>query len=291
MYSVPEKKFSDYMGCSQNEEILAQLDTQGGEKVAFSCVVIKFNRWNLKQDRTLLLTNFNLYNIKKNQVQRKINISSVKAVTKSTKPDNQQFIVHVRSEYDYQFESDFRKEFFDAFKYVYFLAHKTNLPVYGVPDKLKDYATSKKDISNGVEVNPQEQFRLHKEDIYDDQSSFTAPSTNMSASSSTGSFDEIHQFNNEFKAVRSDTLFMKDKKEKKVDLKDFIIKSVIGRGSFGKVFLVQKAQDGKVYAMKSLRKDVIIDYDQIESTLLEKKILLEADHPFLVGMEYVFQTD
>lgn len=140
--------------------------------MVFSCVVIKFNRWNLKQDRTLLLTNTNLYNIKKNQVQRKINISSVKAVTKSTKQDNQQFIVHVRSEYDYQFESDFRKEFFDAFKYVYFLAHKTNLPVYGVPDKLKDYATSKKDISNGVEVNPQEQFRLHKEDIYDDQGTF-----------------------------------------------------------------------------------------------------------------------
>lgn len=43
--------------------------------------------------------------------------------------------------------------------------------------------------------------------------------------------------------------------------------------------------------MKSLRKDVIIDYEQIESTLLEKKILEEADHPFLVGMEYVFQTD
>ena len=84
---------------------------------------------------------------------------------------------------------------------------------------------------------------------------------------------------------------MKNKAEKKVDLKDFQIKSVIGRGSFGKVFLVQKIQDGKVYAMKSLRKDVIIDYDQIESTLLEKKILLEADHPFLVGMEYVFQTD
>jgi serum/glucocorticoid-regulated kinase 2 len=67
-----------------------------------------------------------------------------------------------------------------------------------------------------------------------------------------------------------------------------LIKSVIGRGSFGKVFLVQHIEDGKVYAMKSLRKDVIIDYDQIESTLLEKKILLEADHPFLVGMEYVF---
>lgn len=52
-----------------------------------------------------------------------------------------------------------------------------------------------------------------------------------------------------------------------------MIKSVIGKGSFGKVFLVQKVDTGGVYAMKSLRKDVIIDYDQIESTLLEKEIL------------------
>lgn len=73
-----------------------------------------------------------------------------------------------------------------------------------------------------------------------------------------------------------------------VDLRDFVIKSVIGRGSFGKVFLVQKVQDGKVYAMKSLRKDTILDYEQVESTKLEKKILQEANHPFLVGMEYVF---
>ena len=57
------------------------------------------------------------------------------------------------------------------------------------------------------------------------------------------------------------------------------------------MFLVQKVSDKAVYAMKSLRKDVILDYDQIESTLLEKDILLKADHPFLVGMEYVFQTD
>lgn len=57
------------------------------------------------------------------------------------------------------------------------------------------------------------------------------------------------------------------------------------------MFLVVKQDDGKVYAMKSLRKDVIIDYEQFESTRLEKQILMEADHPFLVGMEYVFQTD
>lgn len=76
-----------------------------------------------------------------------------------------------------------------------------------------------------------------------------------------------------------------------VTLSDFIIKKVIGRGSFGKVFLVQKKDTGEVFAMKSLRKDVIIEYDQVESTKLEKEILLKAEHPFLVGMSYVFQTE
>ena len=50
-------------------------------------------------------------------------------------------------------------------------------------------------------------------------------------------------------------------KNDKATLNDFVIKSVIGRGSFGKVFLVQKVQDNKVYAMKSLRKDTILDYE------------------------------
>ena len=66
---------------------------------------------------------------------------------------------------------------------------------------------------------------------------------------------------------------------------------MIGRGSFGKVFLVVHKLSGEVYAMKSLRKDVILDSDQVESTKLEKNILMQADHPFLVGMSYVFQTD
>jgi serine/threonine protein kinase len=46
-----------------------------------------------------------------------------------------------------------------------------------------------------------------------------------------------------------------------VGLSDFVIRKVIGRGSFGKVFLVEKKGSKEVYAMKSLRKDVIIEYD------------------------------
>lgn len=63
------------------------------------------------------------------------------------------------------------------------------------------------------------------------------------------------------------------KDEAPATLETFEVVKVIGKGSFGKVFLVQKKDTGSVYAMKSLRKDVILDYDQIESTMLEKEIL------------------
>ena len=64
-----------------------------------------------------------------------------------------------------------------------------NLPIYAVPDRLRDYATSKKDIKEGVEVNPDEQFRLKKEDIYEEgikaqQPAAAKANSNYSASSS-----------------------------------------------------------------------------------------------------------
>lgn len=40
--------------------------------------------------------------------------------------------------------------------------------------------------------------------------------------------------------------------------------------------------------MKTLSKSTILEYDQMESTLLEKEILQKCNHPFLVGLEYVF---
>jgi hypothetical protein len=44
-----------------------------------------------------------------------------------------EFVVHIRSEYDYRYVSDYRKEIFDAIKYIWWRENKKNLPVYGVP--------------------------------------------------------------------------------------------------------------------------------------------------------------
>ena len=69
---------------------------------------------------------------------------------------------------------------------------------------------------------------------------------------------------------------------------DFKIMCIVGKGTCGKVYLVRNKFSGKFYAMKSIRKDIVIDNNSIESLHLEKLILLQVNNPFIIGMEQVF---
>lgn len=89
---------------------------------------------------------------------------------------------------------------------------------------------------------------------------------------------------------KSATLYAK-KRDEETTLDDFVFRKVIGQGSFGKVYMVQHKCSGKTYAMKSIRKDVVIDSEQLENLRLEKHIMLCVEHPFLISMEYVFQRE
>jgi serine/threonine protein kinase len=87
------------------------------------------------------------------------------------------------------------------------------------------------------------------------------------------------------------TMFSSHDTVKKVKIDDFKVLKVIGRGSYGKVCLVEYIPTKEIYAMKSLKKDILIEQDQIEGTLLEKKILQSINHPFLCGLVFCFQTE
>ena len=76
----------------------------------------------------------------------------------------------------------------------------------------------------------------------------------------------------------------------RASLEDFELLRVIGKGSFGKVFLVRKISDQEVYAMKVLKKDHVRRRKQIEHTRTERRVLGTVRHPFIVGMHYAFQS-
>jgi len=85
------------------------------------------------------------------------------------------------------------------------------------------------------------------------------------------------------------TLYAKN--NKKVGVEDFELMKVIGKGSFGKVMQVRKKDDGEIFAMKVLRKEAIVARKQVAHTQAEKSILQKISHPFIVKLNYAFQTE
>uniref|UniRef100_A0A3Q2XZY8 non-specific serine/threonine protein kinase n=1 Tax=Hippocampus comes TaxID=109280 RepID=A0A3Q2XZY8_HIPCM len=79
----------------------------------------------------------------------------------------------------------------------------------------------------------------------------------------------------------------------KADPRQFELRKVLGQGSFGKVFLVRKVTGpdaGQLYAMKVLKKATLKVRDRVR-TKMERDILVEVNHPFIVKLHYAFQTE
>ena len=64
-------------------------------------------------------------------------------------------------------------------------------------------------------------------------------------------------------------------------MEDFEMLKVLGKGTFGKVVLCQDKETKEVFAMKILKKDVIVAKDEIAHTLTENRVLQMTKHPFL----------
>ncbi|XP_011403713.2 PREDICTED: serine/threonine-protein kinase Sgk1-like [Amphimedon queenslandica] len=72
---------------------------------------------------------------------------------------------------------------------------------------------------------------------------------------------------------------------------DFKLLKVIGKGSFGKVYLGRHIDTNKHYAIKVLQKKAIVKRNEVKHIMAERNVLLRnVTHPFLVGLHYSFQT-
>ena len=81
---------------------------------------------------------------------------------------------------------------------------------------------------------------------------------------------------------------------KKTGLDDFNFLAVLGKGNFGKVMLAETKKSKQLFAIKVLKKEFIMENDEVESTRSEKRVFLVANkerHPFLLNLHSCFQTE
>ena len=84
-----------------------------------------------------------------------------------------------------------------------------------------------------------------------------------------------------------------------ISIKDFRFISVLGRGNFGKVTLIQSLsksegeinlQQGQFYALKSIHKMRLMKSHSVKTALNERNILANNKHPFIVALKFAFQS-
>ncbi len=83
-------------------------------------------------------------------------------------------------------------------------------------------------------------------------------------------------------------------KPNKLSKNDFLLQGELGRGGFGKVWLVKKRDTGKQYALKEIKKSYLVGIQggqkiTIEDIFNEKNIMKDSNSPFVVKLYSSFQ--
>jgi len=276
------KDIDDSLGLAQNaniQKVLAKYTPKGQavtEKVCFSDYVTKINRKDKKQTRVMLITDKAIYNLlpgkdgNSGKCKRRILIEELVAVTLSTTSD--EFVFHIPEEYDYRFQS-LKKNTIQGILSNLYSKLTDNTKKLGVTKVqrggLKEETLTKHMARYQTRQQILERTRqLAAVEVDSDKE-------DRKEAGGGGGGDNI-----------TDMLKSKDK----VQIQDFELLKVLGRGAFGKVMQVRKKDDGKIYALKILKKRAIVERKQVDHTKAERTLLESLQHPFLMTLRHAFQN-
>ena len=259
----------DNLNLKNDKEIKAML---GHEDIYYSDKIIKIRQgiFSSNQERTILITNLAIYNLKGKEKKREIKIENLSGITISKISD--QFIIHGKdNEYDYLYTSPNRLKIIEILQIVY--ESKTQ-------NELLFSIINEKDLTRFV-VNKTERKKqpgLYKVDVQLLMSirEFIESGGNMNINTHQSSLLLEKEFKN-------------SEKHKEESISNFKIKGVIGKGKASIIYLAE--YKGEKVALKVFDKIFLFKNDLIERIILEKNILCSfQENSFLCHMKFYFTT-
>ena len=81
------------------------------------------------------------------------------------------------------------------------------------------------------------------------------------------------------------------KAREKQSIRDYESIAIIGRGAFGEVHVCREKKTGKIYAIKKIKKYILVIKNQIRHILNEQILMSKASSPWIVELKASFQED
>jgi len=196
-------------------------------------------------------------------VRRRIDITKLTGITISNQ--GYEFVLHVNSEDDYRLYSAKRTQIIQAICQVYTkeLGNRSLLVEFANEKNLSKYRTKGKDLA------------LKKANLFEEKA----------LRKRLQSLDEGSEMR-----LSTQTMFNRYKAKENVAVCDFIKLRKLGEGSFGKVYLVKKIDNERLYAMKSISRELLVNKGLVSHAEIEKFVLASNESEFLVKLDYSFQT-
>ena len=266
-----EGKQSEYDFLNFTKDFTIKNNVTREEEIQFSDTVQKINKNGWKQSRNLVLTDKAIYNLKKKELKRRIDYTKIIGITLSKQSD--EFVIHcLEMDYDYQFISQKKKTIVEIIAKNYELIKEEELKLFEINVKnLNQFVTTKKEKEKQQSLSRMPKTgQINVKDYLFGNKSKT----------------DVNIFQSKISKKNNSINF----KNIQANYEDFEIKSVIGRGSVGKILLAKYIKDGKYYAIKSMRKDQIISEGIADNILVEKNILIKSQCEFILKLSFFFQT-
>jgi serine/threonine kinase 38 len=77
----------------------------------------------------------------------------------------------------------------------------------------------------------------------------------------------------------------------KQTIREYESLKIIGRGAFGEVHVCREIKTGKIYAVKKIKKDILLQKNQIIHIRSEQKFMSKVKSPWIVDLKASFQED
>ena len=250
----------DYLLLNGDKEIREYIKD---EVILFSDVISKVNKYGLKQERYILLTAKAIYNLKKNELKRRIEYETIKGITCTR--DNDEFIIHCHDfEHDYYYFTIRKKKIIQLISQIYQEVNKKALSLFLLDAKTVDnYVTTKKEKKKDVNFSRMPNITATSIDefLFGDQNQ--NPSTDQ------------------------------NNKKQIVDLKleDIELVKVIGRGLYSKLCLVRVYNQDDEYVLKIFKKNVLLSNSIVNYAYNEAKVLSNVKSPFIIELLKTFKNE